>query len=363
MPIEPPTDADRDRLAADLRERAEMVLRDGWTDYENTWSTGQVLGVRAVLGEPGAEDAAVAVWAPTLWGLAKAEADAARDYQRTRGWFATVTQAEPVEMTETERIRWDAAATAMRDALIDPDPAGRAAAGAAADQALSRMNLDEMRDRVHVPDDAGEYRDALVRIMRRIPDGWGRWIGCDRGWYPILVALDEQLAEIDPGYELHQSKEKYGTLRYYFHASESASDADRERMHELVDAAEDRTETTCERCGGAGELMTTPSSWLKTLCPPCTAVMDRGYRPVHEKVLALTPDLPGVWQVTATGGTYQIWDLQRGELHWNSGEDRGRIITVLAWPQVGDQSLVVAERDGVEAELLSGEIGEIKRVR
>ncbi|MDO2981413.1 MULTISPECIES: hypothetical protein [Mycobacteriaceae] len=86
-----PTPESRDRRAVDLRARAELVRRDGWAPYESTWSAGEVLGVRAVLGEPAAVDEAVPVWASTLWGTAAAEADARTDYQSTRRWFAIVT--------------------------------------------------------------------------------------------------------------------------------------------------------------------------------------------------------------------------------------------------------------------------------
>lgn len=76
-------------------------------------------------------------------------------------------------------------------------------------------SLESMRDTVHVPEDAGEYAKDLERILLRIPDGWGRWISCDKGWYPLIIELDQKLAEIFPDYELHQVKEKFGTLRYY----------------------------------------------------------------------------------------------------------------------------------------------------
>lgn len=85
-----PTSEDRDRRAADLRERAVLVRRDGWTPYETTWSTGEVAGVRAVLGEPGAVEEAIEMWAPTLWGAGAAEADARTGYQSTRRWFAVL---------------------------------------------------------------------------------------------------------------------------------------------------------------------------------------------------------------------------------------------------------------------------------
>ncbi|SHR99569.1 Uncharacterised protein [Mycobacteroides abscessus subsp. abscessus] len=111
MPIESPTDADRLRLATDLRRRVQLVRRDGWSDYEHVWSTGEVLGVRAVLGEPGAVDAAVEVWAPTLWGIAGAEADAARDYAATRWWLSAVMPHDTAPIDLTGPTGWP---------LIDP---------------------------------------------------------------------------------------------------------------------------------------------------------------------------------------------------------------------------------------------------
>lgn len=88
--MDTPTPEDRDRRAADLRTRAELVRCDGRAAHENVWSSGEVLGVRAVLGEPGAVDKAVAVWAPTLWGVEAAEVDARSGYECTRWWFASV---------------------------------------------------------------------------------------------------------------------------------------------------------------------------------------------------------------------------------------------------------------------------------
>lgn len=80
---------------------------------------------------------------------------------------------------------------------------------------IDREGLDALLNTVHVPEDAGEHADALRRILERIPERWGRWISCSSGWYPLIIELDQKLAEIYPEYELHQVKEKYGTLRYY----------------------------------------------------------------------------------------------------------------------------------------------------
>lgn len=81
---------------------------------------------------------------------------------------------------------------------------------------MTEIDLDAILNTVNVPKDAGEYEDGLRRIMSRIPERWGRWISCDKGWYPLIIELDEKLAEVFPEYEVHQVKEKFGTLRYYF---------------------------------------------------------------------------------------------------------------------------------------------------
>lgn len=74
---------------------------------------------------------------------------------------------------------------------------------------------DDILNAYHVPSDSGEHREDLRRILERIPLNWGRWISCDKGWYPLVIELDQKLAEIEPNYTLHQVKEKFGTLRYY----------------------------------------------------------------------------------------------------------------------------------------------------
>lgn len=80
---------------------------------------------------------------------------------------------------------------------------------------MNQEELDIMLDTIHVPEDAGDHADDLRRILSRIPPRWGRWISCSSGWYPLIIELDKKLAEIFPDYELHQVKEKFGTLRYY----------------------------------------------------------------------------------------------------------------------------------------------------
>ena len=69
------------------------------------------------------------------------------------------------------------------------------------------MSLEHAQDSINA---------AIAAILQRIPETWGREIRCEKGWYPLIISLDSELAAIYPDYELQQVKEKFGTLRYYF---------------------------------------------------------------------------------------------------------------------------------------------------
>jgi hypothetical protein len=151
----------------------------------------------------------------------------------------------------------------------------------------------QLLDAVHVPEDAGEHAEALTGMLLRIPDGWGRWISCSRGWYPLLVELDEQLRALLPNYVIHQVKEKLGGLRYYWEPGEDVQDpkdhegpgraAELQRRVELardlVHTAEKRAAVTCELCGAPGRMQRTPSPShrYRTLCTACAE--REGYSP------------------------------------------------------------------------------------
>jgi hypothetical protein len=232
------------------------------------------------------------------------------------------------ELDPTDRERMEILheqAREIADAAHSGDNVGFGAAFAAFGQAAKQIDQVAFLNSLHVPKDAGEWEDGLRAILARIPDGWGRWISCDRGWYPLLVALDRALAELLPDYEVHQAKEKYATLRYYWAPAALAPPGDPEPQPErtptpglkpaedplwqayctahtawgerkqawletaegqtaladlearyaaaekLVAAAEAASAQTCERCGEPGELRQklTPYPWLKTLCASC----------------------------------------------------------------------------------------------
>ena len=91
MSLDPPTDLARRRLASDLRERAALVARYGWSDYESVWSSGEVAAVRLLLGDTHAATETYSAWAPTLWGITGAEDEAHRGYYWTKTWFERLT--------------------------------------------------------------------------------------------------------------------------------------------------------------------------------------------------------------------------------------------------------------------------------
>lgn len=233
-----------------------------------------------------------------------------------------------------------------------PQPAGDAFL-----QALRQLNPDTTRGKLHVPDDAGRYRDALVAVMLRIPERWGHWISCSKGWYPLITQLDAQLAELDPDYELHQVKEKFGVLRYYAHSQrQGVSD----RFNQLIRDAERSSAVICELCGAAG-VLSANTRLVRTLCTACAAT--EGYGPIGELVDELTPGSSGIWRVSAAGAEH-IWDLNRGMYFCAGGDgDNSRIVEVVSWPRVGSRFQLVYDHDeSGEQPRISGVIESIERV-
>ena len=132
---------------------------------------------------------------------------------------------------------------------------------------VSREELAQTRDAVHVPADAKALDPAIEALLRRIPDGWGRWLTMSKGWYPIVVDLDRRLAEVDPGYVLFQAKQKWGRLCYYYESSDGTCPPE---MEAAVAEAEARAEATCEECGSTRDVsLYSDRPFVQTLCQSC----------------------------------------------------------------------------------------------
>lgn len=95
---------------------------------------------------------------------------------------------------------------------------------------------------------------------------WG--CSCGDGWEPILRRMMEKLK--DKPFKLDQVKEKFGTLRVYWHSLKGCSKEDWDLIGKITDEAERESETTCEFCGASGAKLR-EGGWLRTLCDKCHA--------------------------------------------------------------------------------------------
>jgi hypothetical protein len=82
----------------------------------------------------------------------------------------------------------------------------------------------------------------------------------NEGWYPLIEELCEKIKEIvgDGDFEVQQVKEKFGTLRFYYHCGTDAEVSD------LVWDYEEKSGKICEVCGEPG--VQRRGGWLVTLC-------------------------------------------------------------------------------------------------
>lgn len=81
------------------------------------------------------------------------------------------------------------------------------------------INVDFIKD--ESLEDIEVSKEDLKEVLSYIPKEWGSWIYVRPGWYPLVVNTHKQVVKLLPNYEIHQIKEKYGTLRYYWGTSEA----------------------------------------------------------------------------------------------------------------------------------------------
>jgi hypothetical protein len=140
---------------------------------------------------------------------------------------------------------------------------------------VNAININDL----YIPEGIDEdMKEDYVEILNTIPEGWGRWITCDKGWYKLVIDTHKKLKYIDPDYEIHQIKEKFGGLRYYYHCSVPYKSIQREIMDAIVESAESNAEKTCETCGSNSykDKVETRNRryWYKTLCITCAEEQD-----------------------------------------------------------------------------------------
>lgn len=77
-------------------------------------------------------------------------------------------------------------------------------------------------------------------LLDRFPDPWTLVLEVPATWYPRLVQLDAELAEVVPDYTLQQVKVKFGGLRFYAEYPDGTAAEDVSRAEVLIaQAAQD----------------------------------------------------------------------------------------------------------------------------
>lgn len=158
---------------------------------------------------------------------------------------------------------------------------------------LTLMNLElEMEKMMEATDATSAVVDKL---LSRIPEGWGKYISCNPGWWYILEELETKLNYLDPDYKINQVKEKFGALRFYYQSSKGGVVQD--IMNDCVRAAERLSTSTCEMCGSScvrtipekvkwdSTVKLRDGGWYKTLCNTCAKASDGRY-PTDEEMEA-----------------------------------------------------------------------------
>ena len=107
----------------------------------------------------------------------------------------------------------------------------------------------------------------IEQLRTKFVPGWLNVVQVDEGWYGIVLNCDKELSELDPDYRVHQIKEKFGGLRYYFRHSDECSLDTLDKMNQVVQKYEAESFRICEATGEPGVLMRSAGGYLKTLNP------------------------------------------------------------------------------------------------
>jgi hypothetical protein len=86
------------------------------------------------------------------------------------------------------------------------------------------------------------------------------------GWFPHVKKLIETLVSMGWDKELHQIKEKFGSMRFY-------TGSVTPEMQELITSYENMTFKMCEVCGEEGKISGHGGYWAKCLCPEHAAML------------------------------------------------------------------------------------------
>lgn len=121
-----------------------------------------------------------------------------------------------------------------------------------------------------------KYDEFAAKMQAKFPAMFAEPYGgfaVGEGWWPILEALcgniqsylnwKNKMQEVVPQVVVHQIKEKFGGLRFYYEGGD-------DQISGMVRMAEAWAEHACETCGKPGKA--TSSGWIKTACEEHTRV-------------------------------------------------------------------------------------------
>jgi hypothetical protein len=116
-------------------------------------------------------------------------------------------------------------------------------------------------------DSSKEKLDAYLESIGGLENGWrpdrppitsSDYFDCNKGWYPLIQKLIEDLIQLGWDKQITQVKEKFGGLRFYINSGST-------EIYDRISEAERASYSICEDCGEPGELRK-DLGWYFTLC-------------------------------------------------------------------------------------------------
>ena len=118
--------------------------------------------------------------------------------------------------------------------------------------------------------EVNKYDKFVQRLEEQFPKIFSESYGgvaVGEGWWPIIESLCSNIqhhidwknkqSEVMPQVVVHQIKEKFGGLRFYYEGGD-------DQIQGMVDMAESWASKTCETCGVPATRKTT--GWIKNVC-------------------------------------------------------------------------------------------------
>lgn len=105
------------------------------------------------------------------------------------------------------------------------------------------------------------YEDLNNRWKHKFGRQWPASFDIGLGWAEIVDEALTRIENVEPQFEIHQVKSKFGGLRIY-------TDCDTDpRVRKVIADAESLAAHTCELCGSTnGVKQVTHNMWITTLC-------------------------------------------------------------------------------------------------